>query len=155
VGSVLKSRVNRERYEGYQRRLTENGIDIDPSLIYEDNVSFNGGYRIGKKMLAEKCTATAVFAVADIMAIGIMKAFLEEGIKIPERLSIIGFDNIKFGQYMVPGLTTIGQDIMKKGKIAAEMIVKDLKNGVRGNDSITLRPRLVIRESTCKITRKR
>jgi LacI family transcriptional regulator len=151
VGSVLKSRVNRERYEGYQRRLKEAGIDIDPSLIYEDNVSFNGGYRIGKKMLAEKCTATAVFAVADIMAIGIMKAFLEEGIKIPEKLSIIGFDNIKFGQYMVPGLTTIGQNIIKKGKIAAEMIVNDLKNGVRGNDSVTLRPKLVVRESTCKL----
>lgn len=148
VGSVLKSCVNLKRYEGYKRALKGADIEIQPALLFEDNVSFNGGYRIGKQMIKTGCEATAVFAVADIMAVGIMKAFLEEGIKIPERLSVIGFDDIKFGQYMTPGLTTVSQDIITKGKLSAEMIVNDLDNGVRTNDSVVLQPRLIIRSST-------
>ncbi len=148
VGSVLKSYVNSQRFEGYKRALKENGLELSTNLLFEDNVTFNGGYRIGKEMLRSGSEATAVFAVADIMAIGIINAYLEEGIKIPEKLSIIGFDNIKFGNYMVPGLTTMNQDIMEKGRIAAEMILDDLTKGSRSNHSVTLDPQLIVRSST-------
>ena len=151
VGSVLKSFVNYHRYEGYKKALKEAGIELQTNLLFEDHVTFNGGYRIGRQMLKNGCDATAVFAAADIMAIGIMKAFAEAGKKIPEQLSIIGFDDIKFGQYTTPGLTTMSQDIIMKGRVSAEMIVNDLEQGKRTSGSVTLTPKLVARGSTAAI----
>lgn len=154
IGSVLKSQVNYKRYQGYKRALEEANIEIDPALIYEDHVTFHGGYRIGEKMIKEESKATAVFAIADIMAIGIIRVFTEQGKKLPDELSIVGFDNIKFGDYTMPGLTTISQDIFMKGKVSAEMILSDLENGKRTNHSITLQPVLMERESTMALNNK-
>lgn len=151
VGSVIKSHVNYKRYQGYKRALEESNIEIEPSLLFEDHVTFHGGYRIGQKMLEDNCKATAVFAIADIMAIGIMKAFTERGKKLPHDLSIVGFDNIKFGNYTMPGLTTMSQDIIQKGKVSAKMILDDLEGGKRTNSSITLKPVLLERDSTMNL----
>lgn len=151
IGSVIKSHVNFNRYQGYKRALEEAEIEIDPSLLFEDHVTFHGGHRIGLKMIEENCKATAVFAIADIMAIGIMKAYTESGKKLPQDLSIVGFDNIKFGNYTIPGLTTMSQDIILKGKESAKMILDDLERGRRTNSSITLKPVLMERESTMRI----
>lgn len=147
TGSINNSFVNYRRYQGYRKALEEAGIDYDNEMYFEEHVTFNGGYRIAERIFNEN-NVTAVFVAADIMAIGVIKYFLERGRKIPDDLSVIGFDDIKFGQYMMPGLTTMRQDIIAKGRIAAEMIVKDLKDGKRTNDSMILKPGLVIRDST-------
>ena len=82
------------------------------------------------------------------MAIGIIKALQDNGKKIPRDFSVIGFDDIKFGQYITPGLTTIKQDIVKKGMVAAELVLNDIATGTRNNDTIVLQPELIIRGST-------
>ena len=116
--------------------------------MLEDHVTFNGGYRTGKRLLEGETKVTAVFAAADIMAIGIMKSYIENGKSIPKDLSVIGFDDIKFGQYTTPSLTTMKQDIIMKGRVSAEMIMEDLENNKRTNHSIVLKPELVVRGST-------
>jgi LacI family transcriptional regulator len=148
VGSIKNSYTNYYRYLGYKRALKEAGIKAKSKLVFEDHVTFHGGYRIGRKLLNTDQKITAVFAAADIMAIGIMKSIIESGKQIPKDLSVIGFDDIKFGQYTTPGLTTIRQDIIMKGRVSAEMIMDDLANGKRTNHSLVLQPELVIREST-------
>jgi len=147
-GSIKNSFINRYRYQGYVKALKEAGIKTDKSLIFEEHVTFNGGYSVGEKMRQSGCNATAVFVAADIMAIGLLKSYIEANYKVPEDLSIIGFDNIKFAQYSIPGLTTVKQDIFMKGRISAEMILNDLEDGKRTNHSVILQPELIIREST-------
>lgn len=150
-GSVKHSFVNQYRFEGYKRALKEAGIKLEKDMIFEDHVTYDGGYSIGQRMQQSKCNATAVFMSADIMAIGLMKSYIENNKKIPNDLSVIGFDNIKFAQYTIPGLTTVKQDIFMKGKASAEMILNDLFNGQRTNYSVLLQPELVIRGSTCAV----
>lgn len=150
-GSIKNSYINKNRYQGYKRALKEANIKLNKNLVYEEHVTFNGGYRIGMEMVKSRCEATAVFAAADIMAIGIMKSFLENSCRIPEDVSIIGFDDIKFAQYTVPGLTTVKQDIIMKGRVSAEMILSDLKNNQRTNHSVLLQPELIVRGSTASI----
>lgn len=151
VGSISNSILYYRRYQGYLRALKEAGITPDQKLLFEDHVTFDGGYEVGQKMLKSRCDVTAVFAAADIMAIGLMKAYIQSNKKVPEDLSIIGFDDIKFGQYMTPSLTTIRQDIFMKGRVSGEMIMEDLQRGKRSNRSVTLKPELIIRDSTSSI----
>lgn len=148
AGSIRNSYVNYHRFGGYLRALREAGITPDESLVFEDHVTFDGGYRVGRERLLRQERATAVFAAADIMAIGIIKAMQENGKKVPDDLSVVGFDDIQFGRYMVPELTTVRQDIVLKGQVSAQMIIDDLNAKTRSRTSMVLRPELVIRGST-------
>jgi LacI family transcriptional regulator len=151
TGNINASYVNYFRCQGYLRALREANIIPDRNLVFEEHVTFDGGYRVGKNLMASNCKATAVFAVADIMAIGIIKAFFENNKNIPGDMSIIGFDDIQFAKYTTPGLTTMRQNIIMKGKASAEMIINDLKIRKRTQDSVVLRPELVVRESTAHL----
>lgn len=148
AGSIKNSFTNLYRFEGYKKALKEARIKFNKDFVLEDHVTFNGGYRTGKRLLEGESKVTAVFAAADIMAIGIMKSYIENGKSIPKDLSVIGFDDIKFGQYTTPSLTTMKQDIIMKGRVSAEMIMEDLENNRRTNHSIVLKPELVVRGST-------
>lgn len=150
TGSIKNSQVNYHRYLGYRRAMEDAGLTIRDEWIFEEHVTFNGGYRISEK-IAATAGMTAVFSVADIMAIGIIKRYTEQGKSIPDDLSIIGFDDIKFCGYLTPGLTTIRQDIIKKGRVCAEMILSDLRTGVHTNDSVIIHPALIVRGSTKKL----
>lgn len=154
TGNIKNSHINRLRYQGYQRALTEAGLPVRDELFYENFVSLDGGYQIGKKILSSNAKATAIFAVADVMAIGFMKAFQEVNKKIPEDFSVVGFDGIKFGQYITPSLTTIKQDSVKKGMEAAKMLLEDLATGKRGNETVILKPELVFGGSVRDYTKE-
>ncbi|MCX8131332.1 MAG: LacI family transcriptional regulator [Clostridia bacterium] len=151
TGSINTSDVNFMRYEGYKKALQDSNITFDEKLIYEDEVSFAGGYRIGEEILKRNSDITAVFAVADILALGIMKSFVKNGKSIPDDLSIVGFDNLKMCEFVTPGLTTISQNIFKKGVIAADTLLDDIESGVSTKERITLPIKLVVRESTKSI----
>lgn len=149
-GSIERSLINKQRYLGYVQALEEAKIKVKEEYFVEEHVDFDGGYRAGIELLQRKLKVTAVFSVADIMAIGLMKALCENGKSIPEDYSVIGFDDIKFGRYVTPALTTIKQDIIKKGMIAAEMVLSAIKNGVSKSETVVLKPELVVRESVKK-----
>lgn len=146
TGSIENSLVNYNRCLGYRRALEEAGIRPEPEWLFEEHTTFDGGYHAGSCIL--QTDVTAVFAAADIMAIGIIKYYHEHGKSVPEDLSVIGFDDIKLGRYIMPGLTTVRQDIIMKGRVSAEMIMRDIQAGERTNDSVTLHPALVVRGST-------
>ncbi|MBK1811749.1 LacI family DNA-binding transcriptional regulator [Clostridium sp. YIM B02505] len=151
TGNVHNSGVNLKRFEGYKRALSEAGIEFREELVIEDHVTSNGGYEIGKKIMDMGKKVTAVFAVADILAFGIIKAFTINKKRVPEDYSIIGFDDIKSCEYVTPGLTTIKQDIFKKGMAAAKALIDDIESGMLCDDCIIHSTELIIRESTKKI----
>ncbi len=114
------------------------GIDSTPAI----------GYPFAKQLLGRKHPFTALFAYNDISAIGSIWAFREAGLRVPEDISIVGFDDIAGAAYANPGLTTVRQPLVKMGQIAAQTVV-DLIEG-RGEyvPEMAIEPEFVIRQST-------
>jgi LacI family transcriptional regulator len=144
TGKIGTSQVNSRRYHGYQKALQEHNLK---EIIFEKEVSFNGGFRIGEDILKYR-EITAVFAVADIMAFGLIKAFRSNGRKVPQDYSVVGFDDLRICEFSTPGLTTIKQNVVDKGMIAAELLIDKIKGGEEVNRNIVLPVELVIRETT-------
>ena len=129
--ALVASNVNldgpiRRRYLGFKKAMEEFGITQTDDLILLDELSFDGGYRIGKKLL-KRNDITAVFAVGDVMAFGILKAMYEVGKQIPEDLSIVGFDNTKGCEYSKPALTSVDQPVYDRGRMAVEALVSAIR----------------------------
>lgn len=103
---------NTLRFEGYKRALLDNGIAFDPVLVSTFNTSQSGyefGFNMMKNLMMRNKDMTAVVTMADIMAVGAAKAILSEGMRIPEDISVIGFDGIEVAEYYSPALDTISQ----------------------------------------------
>lgn len=129
--ALVASNVNldgpiRRRYLGFKKAMEEFGITQTDDLVLLDELSFDGGYRIGKKLL-KRNDITAVFAVGDVMAFGILKAMYEVGKQIPEDLSIVGFDNTKGCEYSKPALTSVDQPVYDRGRMAVEALAAAIK----------------------------
>jgi LacI family transcriptional regulator len=109
------------------------------------------GYESAQKLLATGRPFTALLAFNDISAIGAVRAFRDAGLRVPEDVSVIGFDDIQAAAYLTPRLTTLRQPLRRMGEIAAEQLLGRLSNG-RSNRSqqISVEPELIVRESTCE-----
>ncbi len=128
ASNILVDGAIYRRFCGYKDALAESGIFLRNDFIFQDTLSFDGGYRIGLRLLEQTDKISAVFAVADIMAFGIIKAFYENGKQIPRDLSIVGFDDIKTCEYIIPPLTSVHQPVYEKGITAVNILVDAIKN---------------------------
>jgi LacI family transcriptional regulator len=137
-----------DRYQGYRDTLKRHNIPEQEELVFSaDSSTLDSGYETAKQMISKGHIPTAIFAASDLMALGVMRALLEVGMKVPDDISIIGFDNIRVSQYSYPTLSTITQPAFEKGVIAADMLVNHLNTKERP-ESVILSTELVIREST-------
>jgi len=150
-GTLREQGVTQLRFEGYRRALEESGIPYRKELVFPDVVSFESGMSSAEKALKTGSDITAMFCTADIIAIGAMKKTLEMGRRVPDDISIMGFDNLSISEYTSPSITTIGQDIEMKGKLAVEIILDDIDNQVREPRCIELPLQIVERQSTRRI----
>lgn len=153
--ALVASNVNldgpiRRRYLGFKKAMEEFGITQTDDLILLDELSFDGGYRIGKKLL-KRNDITAVFAVGDVMAFGILKAMYEVGKQIPEDLSIVGFDNTKGCEYSKPALTSVDQPVYDRGRMAVEALAAAIKEENPALTHKTLPVSLKIRNSVAPL----
>ena len=111
-GNEKLSETGRLRYEGCLEAFRETNIDFDPQRDYRAvRFSFRDGYLATRSLLDSGWDYTAVFAVSDVMAIGAVRALWEKGLRVPEDVSVIGFDGLPIGGYLVPQLTTVGQPV--------------------------------------------
>jgi DNA-binding LacI/PurR family transcriptional regulator len=131
----------------------ELGIAINPQLV----VQIQGldstpelGYPFGKELLARKAPFTALFAYNDISAIGAMRAFQEAGLRIPDDVSVVGFDDIASAIFCIPSLTSVRQPLKKMGNIAAETLLARIEGHSDFAPEIAVEPELVVRNSTCR-----
>ncbi len=127
------------------------GVRIRPELTIqlEGFDSTPGiGYSFTKQLLARKHPFTALFAYNDIAAIGSIWAFREAGLRVPEDISIVGFDDIPGAAYANPGLTTVRQPLQKMGQIAAQTVVDQIEGRGEYVPEIAIEPEFVIRQST-------
>lgn len=146
ISSGNKNKPSAERLNGYKMALRDNGQDFDEDKIFLNNYSIESGH-LGVKKLLEKSQIDGIFCGNDLIAIGAIKALKENGLKVPEQVKIVGFDDIAISQYVDPPLTTIKQPIYKMGQEAVNMLVSIIG---KKHSEITkvLEGRLVEREST-------
>ncbi len=130
----------------------------DQVLIYKEGIEtgvsamkdYESGRILGEMILGRAYLPDAVFAVNDMVAIGIIKKFEEGGVRVPADVSVLGFDNVEFGEMMVPALSTISQSAYKTGKLAADLLFESMDGHEVRHKRILLEPILIERESVRK-----
>jgi len=145
--------VLQQRVEAYKKILRENNLTAGDSLVRISNLlDDRGGYDAANKLFSMENSPTAIFATNDIIAIGAYKAARNKGIKIPQDLSLFGFDDIKLTPHLEVPLTTISQPMEELGVMAVKILVEKGEKKDSGKlQKIVLEPKLIIRESCRKI----
>ena len=133
------------RLKGYREALNKAGIPIDDSMIASGDYTTETGVSGARELLALESPPTAIFASNDQMAMGVFQVAEELGMRIPEDLSVIGFDNITESKYM--GLTTVDQFISEMGYVATQMLIKIINDVPLEDQTYQMQTRLVIRNS--------
>ena len=137
-----------ERFEGYCEALHDAGLPLDPDLIVQGDFFQPSGFTATEILLALAHPPTAIFATNDLMAFGVMDAARVRGLRIPEDLSIIGFDDIPQASHVHPPLTTMHTPIIEAGALAVRMLIEQLDHPDKAPQQVTLTNDLVIRGTT-------
>jgi LacI family transcriptional regulator len=138
-----------DRLDGYRSALRTYHISEEPELIYEGTFFQPDGFAGASTLLDLPHPPTAIFASNDVMAMGVMDAVRNRGLRIPEDVSVIGFDDIPQASLIRPALTTISQPLEKMGRVATQMLLDLLHQPDKKIDRIELPTQLVVRDS-CK-----
>ena len=122
-------------------------MPLNPNWIYNvESIGFEQGQQAMRSLLSQSDRPTAVFADADILAIGALKEINTYGLHVPNDIALVGFDNIEFSKMTQPTLTTISQPMYRMGNESARMLINKIKG--KSVESIILNHELLIREST-------
>jgi LacI family transcriptional regulator len=142
-----------KRLDGYKKEMNEAGLIVRKDYIVNGDFTEDSGYECAKKLLTgkKKNNITGIFSSNDSMAIGAMKAITEMGLKIPDDISIVGYDDIRIASYTSPSLTTIKSSILEMASIATKNLINFIENGITFTECHTISTELVIRESTKKL----
>lgn len=138
------------RLEGYKKALCDAGIRVKNSLIVKGDYTEESGYKAGSRLLAREAP-TAVFAANDSMSIGFIRAIREAKLRIPEDISIVGFDDIEVAGYLQPALTTVRMPLFEMASLAANDLIKASEEDSSFYASYKIPLQLVIRDSCRKI----
>jgi LacI family transcriptional regulator len=149
IGGSSESSVGFERLEGGKKALAAYGLDVISDYFLEGDFLKGSGYQGGKKFLQMREPPTAIFATNDYMALGTYQAIVEEGVRIPEEVALIGFNDIEFTSMKGVELTTVGQKKYEMGALAAKTLVERVEGAKLGPPmEIILEPEVIIRK-TC------
>ncbi len=137
-----------ERLDGYKLSLTNAGIPLDKELIAEGDFTLWSGQNATKQFFEMQQPPTAIFCMNDEMAIGAIQTIKAKGFKIPEDISVAGFDDITYAKYWDPGLTTVAQPAEEFGKISMDLLVRIIEGEQLDDQDIVLPAEFIIRKST-------
>jgi LacI family transcriptional regulator len=160
ISSPLIRQSRKETMEGYRYALVKNDIAFKPEYVitsdFEEESSngtyeFENGKKLVKRFLQTKERPTAIFAVNDITAFGIVQELSNNGLAVPSDISVVGFDNIEVSSMLNPPLTTIEQPSFETGRLACKMLIDSLNDNEYVDLSIKLEPSLIIRKSVKKL----
>jgi LacI family xylobiose transport system transcriptional regulator len=140
---------SRARLDGYRAALDTAGLPVDPALVRTGDFHHETGYRAGLELLKLPDRPTAVFAGNDLQALGLYEAARELGLRVPEDLSIVGFDDLPVARWVGPPLTTVRQPLTEMAEAAARLVL-DLGRSERPSTAtrVELATSLVVRSST-------
>jgi LacI family repressor for deo operon, udp, cdd, tsx, nupC, and nupG len=147
ISGPLEFNGSRDRYKGYQQALLQNDLKIDSMLVQEGDFTLESGYNLMLKFIAMEHPPTAVFTANDEMAMGAVKAAKDHGLKVPEDLAVVGFDNISFSAIFEPALTTIAQPLFKMGQVSMQLLLQQIQGVQVSKIQHILESELIIRDS--------
>ena len=146
TGNLRKS-VAKNRLQGYKKALSEANIVLNPDWIVESHFDFEGGIVGAQKLLALSDRPTAIFCCSDTIAIGAYQAIQNQGLRIPQDISIMGYDDIELARYLFPSLSTISQPKAELGKLAVETLLQRIQEPNENYRTLVLEPACILRES--------
>ncbi|GAA5346782.1 LacI family DNA-binding transcriptional regulator [Planifilum fimeticola] len=146
LGGPSNSTDNQQRFLGYRDALKAQGLKVEPKWCLQGRFVKEGGYQAVKLLAAQDLLPEAIFSANDEMAIGAMEALEERGIKVPQEVAIVGFDDIQLARYVRPALTTVRQPMYDMGSMAASLLFRLFQKD-RSVRSVMLETELIIRES--------
>ena len=147
-----ESADSHHRWNAVQAVAQEIGLELDPELVVQidsTDSSPSVGYPYGMQLIGKKRPFTALFAYNDISAIGAVRAFQESGFRVPQDISVVGFDDIPAAAFHYPSLTTVRQPLHKMGEIAVEILIARIDGQKEWPREISVQPEIIQRESTC------
>ena len=136
-----------QRVTGYKKALQETSLSIDPQLIVSGDFHPESGWAVGRKMLSQLDPPTAIFACNDLMAMGVLRAATDLGLKVPHDLALVGYDDIELASYTTPPLTTIKQPKIEMGVTALNFLLDRIRDKKSAPQSTLLPVSLIIRGS--------
>lgn len=148
ITGPLVEECSQERRTGYLAALKVGGISPDPALVVEGDWSATSGNDAIQHWLAAGVQFSALFAQNDRMAVGAIRALREAGLRVPDDVSVIGFDDMPLASYFDPPLTTIRQDIFSIGHAAAQQLIWQIEHPAEPAPKLKIATQLVIRSST-------
>lgn len=141
------------RWQAIARAAAKHHLVLDPALVVSlgaEEPVHDPGYHAAQRLLAARVSFTALLAFNDISAIGAIRALREAGRRVPEDVSVVGFDDVESAAFQNPGLTTVRQPLRHMGQLAAEAVVRhiDAPGESYASESIVVEPELVVRGTT-------
>lgn len=146
-----------DRWRGIEAAAKRLGLVIDPALVIQldrDLTSPELGYPVVQQLLATGKPFTALFSFNDVAAIGAIRALQDAHVRVPEDVSVVGFDDIRAAAFNNPSLTTVRQPLEDMGRMAARILLSRLRKTEKYADEVAVEPELVLRESTRALLRK-
>lgn len=144
--------IVQERFAGYQSAMLTAGLTIEPHFVFEcESPDRTDGYKAGKALLSLPHPPTAIVANSDTLAVGVLQAAQEMGVRVPQDLSLIGFDDTQHARASIPALTTIRQPFEEMGRVGVDMLFRLLDGRPLDVSRVELAARLLIRESTAPV----
>lgn len=149
IGGPSHSHALKTRVDGAQRAFRDFGVELDPDLLVIGTLpEFEVGYQSALALLQRNDPPTAIFALTDVIAVGVLHAAAELDLRLPNALSVIGFDDIPLAAYVIPELTTVAQPIYAMGRTAVEILMRRLNDMDRPPETVILETKLVVRRSS-------
>lgn len=145
ITGPLKNDIAKHRFRGYVKALKEMNMGFLANFIYEGDFKTKSGEKGAEALI--KAGVTAIFACNDMMAYGAYKKIQEQGIKIPDEISVVGFDDIYMSEILTPPLTSVKQPAHEMGLMSAAMLIKGIKGKALEKTQMEFRPTLSMRKS--------
>lgn len=137
----------RMRLEGYRNAMTKSGLEILPGYVVNGDFEFQGGYNGMVELLALQTPPEAVFTSNDAMAVGVYHALYQAGMRVPQQMAVMGYDDIELARYLTPPLSTIHQPKDALGELAIDTLIHRLSDPDASQQTLVLTPELVVRGS--------
>jgi DNA-binding LacI/PurR family transcriptional regulator len=147
----LYSTTALERKRGYEDAMRDNKLVVTTNSIYFGDLNSESGYKYGEELVKKALDYTAVFCGNDLMTLGLLEALDHYGVKVPDDISVVCYDDTPIARRARPSLTTVGTDATKLGKKAVELLVSRIEGDAGEASSIFYKPKLIIRDSVKKI----
>lgn len=149
IGAMVYSEAVVQRLRGIRRAFEEAGIVDSPEPKIPISLEqFEMGYNVAIDVLSHSHRPTAIFALNDVIAVGVLHAASKLGLRVPDDLSVVGFDDIPLASYSIPELTTVAQPIYKMGEAAAQILLEQVVEHTLLPERVILESQLVVRNST-------